>query len=29
VLLLFNLLVALNDTGLRDDITPLVGLQIF
>ncbi|MBI4011884.1 MAG: transporter [Candidatus Rokubacteria bacterium] len=28
VLLLFNLLVALNDTGLRDDITPLVGLQV-
>jgi hypothetical protein len=28
VLLLFNLLVALNDTGLRDDVTPLVGLQV-
>jgi hypothetical protein len=28
VLLLFNVLVALNDTGLRDDITPLVGIEV-
>ncbi len=27
VLLLFNVLVALNDTGLRDDITPLFGIE--
>ena len=26
-LILFNLLVALNDAGLRDDVTPLVGIQ--
>ena len=27
LLVLFNLLVSLNDTGLRDDVTPLVGSQ--
>jgi hypothetical protein len=27
LLVLFNLLVPLNDTGLRDDITPLIGLE--
>lgn len=28
VLLLFNVLIPLNDTGLRDDITPLVGVEV-
>lgn len=27
LLVLFNLLVPLNDTGLRDDVTPLIGLE--
>jgi len=27
LLILFNLLVALNNTGLRDDVAPLVGIQ--
>jgi hypothetical protein len=27
LLILFNLLVALNNTGLRDDVTPLIGIQ--
>jgi hypothetical protein len=27
LLILFNLLVALNNTGLRDDVTPLVGIE--
>jgi Putative MetA-pathway of phenol degradation len=28
VLLLFNVLLSLNDTGLRDSITPLLGLEV-
>ncbi len=28
VLLLFNVLIPLNDTGLRDNITPLVGVEV-